>query len=74
MTPIVDGLAQQYGDSVAFKRINAAVGDGPAIMEAYRIPGHPVTLIFNADGRETQRFIGPQPAEVVAAELDNTLK
>ncbi|GAB4430348.1 MAG: hypothetical protein Kow0031_11180 [Anaerolineae bacterium] len=74
MAPIVDGLEQQYGDSVAFKRINAAVGDGPAIMAAYRIPGHPVTLIFNADGQEVQRFIGPQPAEVVAAELDALLK
>jgi thioredoxin-like negative regulator of GroEL len=73
MAPIVDGLEQQYGDSVAFKRVNAALGDGPAIMEAYRIPGHPVTLIFDADGTETQRFIGPQPVDVVAAELDNVL-
>ena len=73
MAPIVDGLEQQYGDSVAFKRVNAAVGDGPAIMAAYRIPGHPVTLVFSADGRETQRFIGPQPVEVVAAEIDKVL-
>lgn len=73
MTPIVDGLEQQYGGSVVFKRINAAVGDGPAIMQVYRIPGHPVTLIFNADGQETQRFIGPQPFDVVAVELNNVL-
>ena len=74
MAPIVDGLEQQYSDSVAFKRINALEGDGPAIVEAYRIPGHPVTLIFNADGTETQRFIGPQSIDVVAAELDKLLK
>ncbi len=74
MAPIVDGLEQQVGDKVAFKRINAVEGNGPAIMQAYRLPGHPVTLIFNADGRETQRFIGPQPLEVVAAELNKLLK
>ncbi|MCG3206976.1 MAG: hypothetical protein FOGNACKC_00576 [Anaerolineae bacterium] len=74
MTPIVDGLEQQYRDTVAFKRINAIEGNGPAIMQAYRLPGHPVTLIFNADGREVQRFVGPQPIEVVAAELNKLLK
>lgn len=74
MTPIVDGLEQQYRDTVAFKRINAIEGNGPAIMQAYRLPGHPVTLIFNTDGREVQRFVGPQPIEVVAAELNKLLK
>ena len=73
MAPIVDGLEQTYDDAVAFKRVNAFEGDGPAIMESYRIPGHPVTLIFDVEGQETQRFIGPQPADIVAAALNKTL-
>ena len=73
MAPIVDGLEQAYSGRVAFKRINANKGDGPAIMEAYRIPGHPVTLIFDANGQETQRFIGPQSGDLVAAALDTML-
>ena len=73
MVPIVDGLEQTYNDAVAFKRVNAFEGDGPAIMEAYRIPGHPVTLIFDAEGHERQRFIGPQPMDVIAVALDKLL-
>ncbi|MCB0165462.1 MAG: thioredoxin family protein [Anaerolineae bacterium] len=65
MTPIVDGLEQTYRGRLVFKRVNANEGDGPAIMRDYRIPGHPTTLIFDSEGREVQRFIGPQPAEAI---------
>lgn len=65
MTPIVDGLEQIYSEQLIFKRINAVEGDGPAIMRDYRLPGHPTTLIFDSQGQEVQRFIGPQPVEVV---------
>ena len=41
MTPVVNGLEQQYGKQIAFKRVNADVDNGPEIMQAYRIPGHP---------------------------------
>jgi thioredoxin-like negative regulator of GroEL len=65
MTPIVDGLEQQYNEQITIKRIDADVGDGPTIMRDYRIPGHPTTLIFDSQGQEVQRFIGPQPAEMI---------
>ena len=69
MTPIVDGLESEYGDQVAFKRINAVEREGPVIMRGYRIQGHPTTLIFDSQGQETQRIIGPQPQETVASVL-----
>lgn len=69
MTPIVDGLEQSYGDQLVFRRIDAIEGDGPAIVREYRVPGHPTTLIFDSQGQEVQRFIGPQPAEVVEASI-----
>ncbi|MCB0212472.1 MAG: thioredoxin family protein [Anaerolineae bacterium] len=65
MKPIVDGLEQTYGEQLVFKRINAIEGNGPAIMRDYRIPGHPTTLIFDSEGQEVQRFIGPQPVEAI---------
>ena len=65
MTPIVDGLEQTYHGHLVFKRIDANEGDGPAIMRDYRIPGHPTTLIFDSEGQEVQRFIGPQPTETI---------
>lgn len=69
MTPIVDGLAIEYGDQVIFKRVNAAEGEGPAIMQGYRIQGHPTILIFDDQGQETQRIVGPQSQETVTAAL-----
>ena len=74
MTPIVDGLEASYSGQVAFKRINANQGDGPAIMEGYRILGHPTLLIFNRQGQELQRFFGPQPPENIEESLIEALK
>jgi thioredoxin-like negative regulator of GroEL len=61
----VDGLEEQYGDRVTIKRINAQVGDGPAIVQEYRILGHPTLLVFDQNGDEVQCWLGPQPAKVV---------
>ncbi|HMR62915.1 MAG TPA: thioredoxin family protein [Anaerolineae bacterium] len=74
MTPVVDGLEQQYGGQVVFKRINALEGDGPEVMRAYRIPGHPALLVFNQARVEVQRFIGPQPAGVVQEVLRDVVE
>jgi len=73
MSPIVDGLEQQFSDQIVVKRVNAEVGDGPAIMKAYRIPGHPVIIIINAVGNETSRLIGPQSQELLVEELQKIL-
>lgn len=74
MKPIVDGIEQQYADKLVFKRINADEGDGPAIMRQYRVLGHPTVLLFDQNGQETERIIGPQPTEKVAAALDKLLE
>jgi thioredoxin-like negative regulator of GroEL len=73
MTPIVNGLEQTYQDRIVVKRVNADVGSGPAMMSRYRIPGHPTLLVFDQNGQETRRFVGPQPTGVIAAELDKLL-
>jgi mono/diheme cytochrome c family protein len=73
MTPIVDGLERQYGDQIAFQRVNATEGDGPAIMRAYRVQGHPTILIFDRQGQEVSRLVGPQPAEKLAELLQQLL-
>ena len=73
MTPIVDGVEATFSPQLVVKRINANRGEGPAVMRAYRIPGHPTTLIFNADGQEEQRFIGPQSEDVVVEAVTRIL-
>ncbi len=73
MTPIVDGIEEQYGEQIVFKRVNADVDDGPTIVQAYHIPGHPTTILFDKEGNEVQRLLGPQPTEVVEQALKKIL-
>ena len=65
MIPIVDGLEEIYRPQLVVKRIDANEGDGPHIMRAYHIPGHPTILIFNRQSQDIHRFVGPQPVEAV---------
>ena len=74
MSPIVDGLEQQHQGQIAVRRINATKGDGPAIMKAYHILGHPVILIFDRQSQEVKRLMGVQPAETVEEVLQEALK
>jgi thioredoxin-like negative regulator of GroEL len=74
MRPIVDGLAERYQAEVVTKRINANEGEGPGIMRAYGIRGHPTVLIFDRQGREVERFSGPQPVEVIEQILQETIQ
>ena len=73
MVPIVDGLEQQFEDQLAVKRVNAEIDDGPAIMKAYRLPGHPVLMLIDPQGSETARLIGPQSKDVLLEELQKIL-
>jgi thioredoxin-like negative regulator of GroEL len=73
MKPIVDGLEQKYSGQIAVQRINATEGDGPAVMRDYKLPGHPVVLIFNSQQQEVYRFIGPQPADEIELRLQEVL-
>jgi hypothetical protein len=69
----VDGLEQQFSEQIAVQRINAEVGNGPEIMKAYRIPGHPVIMLIDPAGNETRRLIGPQTKEALVEELQQIL-
>jgi thiol:disulfide interchange protein len=74
MTPIVDGLQRDYAPALVVQPVNATEGDGPAIMKAYRVPGHPTVLVFNAAGQETKRLIGPQPRQTLEEAVQQVLQ
>lgn len=73
MTPIVDGLEEQYQGRVAFRRIDANRGDGPAIIRQHNILGHPTILIVDQAGKEINRLLGPQSAEDIEVILQQIL-
>lgn len=69
----MDGLEEQYQGEVAFRYIDANIGDGPAMMDAYQIAGHPTILLYDAQGKEVARLLGPQPADVLEQALRQIL-
>src|SRR5262245_38889808 len=73
MQPIVDGLERDYEGQIFVQRVNAYEGDGPAIMAAYQIKGHPTFLIIDRQGQEVNRLIGPQSPEKLAEALQPVL-
>lgn len=73
MAPIVDGLEQQYAEQFVVKRINANTGDGPTVMRRYKLLGHPTVLIFDGQGQEVERLVGPQSRETIENALQQSL-
>jgi hypothetical protein len=75
MMPIVNGLETDYGEKMAFVRLNAAEGDGKQVFQQLRLPGHPSYVIFSADGKEEYRAFGivedAQFREIIANLLQN---
>lgn len=68
MSPIVDGLAQDYSDRIAFQRLNAQQ-EGEQLFRQYGLRGHPAYVILDGKGQAVWQKIG----EVSRQELENTL-
>ena len=73
MAPIVDGLEAEYGDRVAFQRLNVDDDDGRIAAQHYRMRGHPAIVVINAQGNVVWSRVGVQPREVVASALESVL-
>lgn len=59
MMPIMNGLEEEFDDSIAFLYFNtAARGEGQRTFEALTLPGHPSLLIFLPYDREIYRAFG----------------
>ena len=73
MAPIVDGLETDYGNRVAFQRLNADEDDGRAAAQTYRVRGHPAIVVINAQGGVVWSRVGVQPRGVVVSALESVL-
>ena len=73
MAPIVDGLEAEYGNRVAFLRLNADEDDGRAAAQTYRVRGHPAIVVINAQGDVVWSRVGVQPRDVVVSALESIL-
>lgn len=73
MTPIVNGLEDEFTGKVAVIRLNAAEPENVVLMQDYGLRGHPSFAVLDKDGRVTQIFFGPQGEEDLRIALKATL-
>ena len=71
MAPIVDGLETDYGDQIAFQRLNVDEDDGKAAAQTFRVRGHPAIVVLDADGSLVWSRVGVQPRADVVKVLES---
>lgn len=65
----MDGLEDDFGGQVEFRRIDAATRDGQAAFRAYGLRGHPSYVVVNPSGEVLWIGFGEQPAEALESQL-----
>lgn len=73
MRPVVNGLAESYGNEVEFWGFNIASEEGQAWARHYNLLGHPAYLLLDARGEERWRAVGVIPSEMIEVELKTVL-
>lgn len=73
MTPIVDGLEEEFADRAAIVRLDASQVDVIELQQAYGVQGHPSFVVLDQTDSVSARFFGPQSAEDLRAALTAVL-
>ncbi len=74
MKPIVDRLKETYGDEFNIVRVDVTRANGEELLREYGLVGQPNYVFFDSSNEETRRIAGPQSFEVMAQEIELTLK
>jgi thiol:disulfide interchange protein len=74
MTPIVNGLEDEFSDQIYFLRLNAADGaKGESAFNRLSLPGHPSFVIFTPNGQEQKRIFGVVEEKILRTALANAV-
>ena len=73
MEPVVNGLEQDYGDQVDFRRLDVN-GAGKSAFEAYRLLGHPSYIILNKNGEVVWSSVGEKSREDLENQILSALE
>ena len=68
IAPIIEELAEEYGDKIVFTKLN--VDESPSIPSMYGISSIPTILIFK-DGKPLQQVIGLRTKKELKEVLDS---
>ena len=70
LSPVMDGIAEQYGDKVLVAKVN--VDEEPDLARQFGVMSIP-TVVFLKNGREFDRKVGVMPAQAFTQILDSNL-
>ena len=73
MSPIVDELAQDYGDRIVFQRLNAQQ-EGEKQFRKYGLRGHPAYVILDRRGKVAWQVVGQVPRQDLEAAIRQALE
>lgn len=66
----MDGLEAEFGDEVAFMRLNAIEPDVMQLQQTYGLRGHPSVAILDSSGEVAALYFGLETAETLREELN----
>jgi hypothetical protein len=69
MEPVVNGLEEDFGSQVEFRRIDANSSDGRAIFQSFSLRGHPSYVLLNPQGEIVWQGLGEQSFESIQSEI-----
>ena len=70
----MDGLEAEFGDEIAFERLDAAEPAVLQLQQSYGLRGHPSVAILDANSEVTARYFGPETAEKLREDLTAVLR
>ncbi len=70
VSPVVEELAQEYGESVKFFKMDVDANSN--VPSEYRIRSIPTLLVFK-DGKPVGQIVGAQPKETIKARVDEAI-
>lgn len=71
LAPIVEAIAEQYGDAVRVFKLN--VDGSPAVAQRYGIQEIPTLILFQ-DGAEEERILGVANREKISRTIDRHIR
>ena len=70
MTPIVNGLEDEFEGQATVVSLNVGEVENEELQQEYGLRGHPTFVILDEEGQIAQRLIGPQTAVALRDALE----
>ena len=73
MTPIVNGLADDYANELSVYQLDAAQPAIATLQQRYGLRGHPSFALLTANGNVNASFFGPQDEQLLRDAIEALL-